>query len=340
MRILSVSCSQCGHTLRVKPELAGRTGKCPKCQNPITIPLEEHLPDQMRPRAVQPIVTSASPPAATRPCPFCAETILAEARKCKHCGEILDPDLRAALAATQPAAATAPIQVNIQNESIGGGAQAIAEAKARSRSSILFRPIGGANGCLLVLLLPFLLFLFCGMLGYLNPHSPRSRLDDGEEVPVAKPVPDSQTPDLPEKSAIKTTQPEEQAKPQVKPRAPAANLDVKKRFADCKKYFESVRMHFREVQEARKKGLSRTEWASLRRRIHDLRQRVGRAFSYSDGKPDFQPEWWISVAAGDLENAAQERTPKLDGLVAEDLQRAEKALKKLEEQKKLAYPFE
>lgn len=27
-------------------------------------------------------------------CPLCAEEILAEARKCKHCGEYLDPDLR------------------------------------------------------------------------------------------------------------------------------------------------------------------------------------------------------------------------------------------------------
>lgn len=31
-------------------------------------------------------------------CPFCAEEVLAEARKCKHCGEFLDPVLRAARA--------------------------------------------------------------------------------------------------------------------------------------------------------------------------------------------------------------------------------------------------
>lgn len=41
-----------------------------------------------------------APPAqvqAIKKCPFCAETILAEARKCKHCGEMLDERLR-----TQP----------------------------------------------------------------------------------------------------------------------------------------------------------------------------------------------------------------------------------------------
>lgn len=31
-----------------------------------------------------------------RDCPFCGEEILANAKKCKHCGEILDPVLRAA----------------------------------------------------------------------------------------------------------------------------------------------------------------------------------------------------------------------------------------------------
>lgn len=32
----------------------------------------------------------------TKPCPFCAESVLVEAKKCKHCGEIIDVTLRAA----------------------------------------------------------------------------------------------------------------------------------------------------------------------------------------------------------------------------------------------------
>jgi len=31
---------------------------------------------------------------ATKPCPYCAEQINLEAKKCKHCGEFLDSELR------------------------------------------------------------------------------------------------------------------------------------------------------------------------------------------------------------------------------------------------------
>jgi hypothetical protein len=54
--------------------------------------------------AVLPVKPLPAPGQDTIACPYCGETILAVAKKCKHCNEILDPGLRAAVQ---------PMQVNV-----------------------------------------------------------------------------------------------------------------------------------------------------------------------------------------------------------------------------------
>ena len=68
---------------------------------PLRTPLVP-APDRMPAASVPPQAemrsdSSAAPPTlpvAAHRCPFCAEVILRDAKKCKHCGEIVDPTLR------------------------------------------------------------------------------------------------------------------------------------------------------------------------------------------------------------------------------------------------------
>jgi predicted Zn finger-like uncharacterized protein len=110
---ITFSCPACQTTYKVDDKHAGRTTKCQRCNTAIIIPDELAAVDQYK------------------TCPFCAERVLSEARKCRHCGETIDVALRAAeeakrIAEKQPA--TPMVFMN------AGGASAASSSSAATGS--------------------------------------------------------------------------------------------------------------------------------------------------------------------------------------------------------------
>ncbi len=118
---LRVICPQCGCSLYAPESAIGKMSRCPRCQQtiklaaavdhvaqpappvdviPVNLPIAQPLARVMPPEL--PLATAGAdrrqmePTVVYRPCPFCAEDVRIEAKRCKHCGETLDAAMRKA----------------------------------------------------------------------------------------------------------------------------------------------------------------------------------------------------------------------------------------------------
>lgn len=84
---MTVTCPGCGWSAEVPDEkipAEGGKGTCPKCQ------VKFEVKKELKPVPEQPPASPRSESRDTKPCPLCGEEILAVAKKCKHCGSMLN----------------------------------------------------------------------------------------------------------------------------------------------------------------------------------------------------------------------------------------------------------
>ena len=98
---IEFNCPHCQQSLAVEETGAGMAVQCPGCGKDITVPKlpQPATPPKLTLKQPEPPVLSGQ----TKKCPFCAEGILASAKKCKHCGSMLEePQEHVVSAPVQP----------------------------------------------------------------------------------------------------------------------------------------------------------------------------------------------------------------------------------------------
>lgn len=109
---ISVNCQECGRRLKAPDSAAGKRAKCPTCGAVVVVPEPIYDADEIMDEDFQHSESSAVPDSGAeaksdtyslqntdldefdnsalpnrRPCPMCGEMIVAEALKCRFCGE-------------------------------------------------------------------------------------------------------------------------------------------------------------------------------------------------------------------------------------------------------------
>ena len=89
--MISFECPNCKYLLKAPDEAAGRKAKCKKCSNSLEVPRVDS-DVETNSESLAPTPNRAAPLQSTKTCPFCGESVLAVAKKCKHCSSMLDPN--------------------------------------------------------------------------------------------------------------------------------------------------------------------------------------------------------------------------------------------------------